>query len=126
MGWFTSRRNFATDLRAVPDLARYPELRFLDRFDALVPTLFGLLLLWIGGWPLVVWGLCISTVALFHGTSLINSMAHLVGSRRYETKDDSRNSLFLAILTLGEGWHNNHHHYPGSRHDRDSAGGRWT
>jgi stearoyl-CoA desaturase (delta-9 desaturase) len=63
---------------------------------------------------LLVWGLFISTVAVYHVTYLVNSATHLIGSRRYETKDDSRNSLIIALLTFGEGWHNNHHHYPNS------------
>ncbi|MHC4959379.1 MAG: acyl-CoA desaturase [Planctomycetota bacterium] len=114
VGWLTSPRNFPTDMTAVPDLARYPELRFLDRFDSLVPLLLGVALLALGGWQMFVWGFCISTVLLFHATSLINSLAHLVGRRRYPTPDGSRNSLVLALITLGEGWHNNHHYYPGA------------
>jgi len=112
MGWFTTRANFRSDLKMVPEFARYPELRFLDRFDIVVPIALALLLYWIGGAQMLVWGFFISTVAVFHATSFINSLAHVLGSRRYDTGDESRNSLLLAILTLGEGWHNNHHHYP--------------
>ncbi len=125
VGWFLVRENFATRLRLVPDLARYPELRWLDRFDAAVPLLLFAALFatgawlesaWPGlgtnGWQLVVWGFCLSTVALFHATFTINSLAHRFGSRRYETPDGSRNNAWLALLTLGEGWHNNHHRYP--------------
>jgi len=112
--WFTTPRNFGTEYEQVPDLARYPELRFLDRFDWVVPALFAATLFAIGGAHLLVWGFFISTVALFHGTCLINSAAHLMGRRRYETGDESRNSFILAIVTLGEGWHNNHHYSPGS------------
>ena len=127
VGWITSPPNFRTRLEVVPDLARYPELRFLDRFDVLVPVLFAAGLLGLGellaafapglgtnGWQLLVWGFFVSTVALFHATCTINSLAHLFGRRDYETRDDSRNSLLLALLTFGEGWHNNHHHYPAS------------
>jgi stearoyl-CoA desaturase (delta-9 desaturase) len=64
------------------------------------------------GWQLVVWGFFISSVFLFHGTCAVNSFAHTLGSRRYDTGDESRNSLVLALITLGEGWHNNHHHVP--------------
>ena len=126
-GWFLARANFATRRERVPDLARYPELRFLDRFDALVPLLLALGLYGAGEWlattapqlgtnglQLVVWGFCISTVALYHATFTINSLAHRMGRRRYATRDDSRNNLWLALLTFGEGWHNNHHHYPAS------------
>ena len=127
MGWFLARQNFATRAALVPDLARYPELRILDRYDALVPLLLAIALYALGdllagiapalgtdGPQLLVWGFCISTVALYQATFTINSLAHRFGSRRYATNDDSRNNLWLALLTLGEGWHNNHHHFPGA------------
>lgn len=127
VGWFLARENFATRAALVPDLARYPELRWLDRFDAAVPAALALLLFLAGewlaraapglgtdGWQLLVWGFCISTVALWHATFTINSLAHRFGTRRYATRDDSRNNAWLALLTLGEGWHNNHHRYPGA------------
>jgi stearoyl-CoA desaturase (delta-9 desaturase) len=110
----------------VKDLAKFPELVFLNRFDALVPALFAVGLFGLGkaletwapslgtnGWQLLVWGFFISTTALFHGTSCINSMAHVWGRQRYATGDDSRNSLLLSLITLGEGWHNNHHRHMG-------------
>ncbi|HSN32681.1 MAG TPA: acyl-CoA desaturase [Ideonella sp.] len=127
MGWFMARQNFAPRDGLVRSLARYPELRFLDRWDALVPLLLAALLWGVGtlaasfapalgtdGAQMVVWGFCVSTVALYHATFSINSLAHRFGSRRYATRDASRNSLWLALLTFGEGWHNNHHHYPAS------------
>lgn len=114
MGWITSPANFATDLEAVPDLAQYPELRFLDRFDILVPIVLAVTLFVVGGWQWLVWGFFVSTVVLFHCTCFINSLAHVLGRRRYQTGDDSRNSLLLALVTLGEGWHNNHHRFPGA------------
>jgi stearoyl-CoA desaturase (delta-9 desaturase) len=127
MGWFMARENFATRTELVARLARYPELRFLDRYDALVPALLCFALYAIGallehfapglgtnGAQLVVWGFCISTVVLYHGTFTINSLAHRLGRRRYATRDDSRNNFWLALLTFGEGWHNNHHHFPGA------------
>jgi len=127
VGWFLTRESFRTRLGRVPDLARYPELRFLDRYDALVPLLLAALLYasgeWLAdtapeletnGWQMLVWGFAISTVALYHATFTINSLAHRFGTRRYATRDDSRNNLWLALLTFGEGWHNNHHHYPGA------------
>ena len=125
MGWITARENFATREDLVPDLLRYPELRWLDRFDTLVPLALAALLFGVGalleavapglgtsGPQMVVWGFFVSTVILFHVTSLVNSAAHRIGGRRFDTRDDSRNSLLVALLTLGEGWHNNHHHYP--------------
>jgi stearoyl-CoA desaturase (delta-9 desaturase) len=127
MGWFLSRRHFAPDLGRVRDLLRYPELRWLDRFDILVPFALAVGLLALGGvlearWPslgtsggqMLVWGFFISTVACYHGTYTINSLCHVWGRRRYQTGDDSRNNLLLALITLGEGWHNNHHRYPSS------------
>ncbi len=124
IGWITSARNFPTDYSQVRDLAKFPELVFLNRFDTLVPILFATGLFGLGhflavnypglgvtSWQLLVWGFFISTTLLFHATSCINSMAHLLGRRRYDTGDNSRNSFLLAIITLGEGWHNNHHRY---------------
>jgi len=110
-GWFLSPANFPARMERVRDFARYPELRFLDRFDVAVPFLLGLAL-FLADPQLFVWGFCVSTVALYHATFTINSLAHRYGSRRYATRDDSRNNAWLALLTFGEGWHNNHHHYP--------------
>lgn len=127
VGWFLTPRAFRTDLERVPDLAKYPELRWLDRYDIVVPLLlavalyvFGALLqrfapeLHTSGGQLLVWGFFVSTIVLFHATVTINSLAHRFGSRRFATHDDSRNSLLLALLTFGEGWHNNHHFFPGT------------
>ena len=127
VGWFTCDAAFLTDYRRVGDWARYPELKFLNRFDAIVPLacLIGIYALgealatwapWLGtsGPQLTVWGFFISTVAVFHGTVSINSLAHVWGRRRFQTADDSRNNFFLALLTLGEGWYNNHHRWPTS------------
>jgi stearoyl-CoA desaturase (delta-9 desaturase) len=123
MGWFMSEDGFRPRLERIRDLLRYPELKFLDRFDSLVPALTGAALFGFGellrvfrpelgtsGGHLLVWG-AISTILLFHASSSINSVAHRFGWRRYATDDASRNSMALALLTLGEGWHNNHHHY---------------
>ena len=127
MGWFMTPRSFGTNLDAIKDLSRFPELRWLDRFDILVPVALATTLFALGGWlryafpqlhtsgpQLLIWGFFVSTVVLFHVTVTINSLAHRWGSRRYATRDDSRNNWLLALLTFGEGWHNNHHHYPGS------------
>ena len=127
MGWFLTRRAFATDRAAIPDLLRYPELRWLDRFDIVVPALLAAALYALGAWleaarptlgtsgpQMLAWGFCVSTIVLFHVTVTINSLAHRWGSRRFATRDDSRNNWLLALLTFGEGWHNNHHHFPGA------------
>lgn len=110
-GWFLSPANFPARLGRVRDLAKYPELRFLDRFDATVPSLLAVAL-FLMGFEYFVWGFCVSTVLLYHATFTINSLAHRYGSRRYATADDSRNNFWLALLTFGEGWHNNHHRFP--------------
>jgi stearoyl-CoA desaturase (delta-9 desaturase) len=112
VGWFLSTRHNATKLDRIKDLARYPELRFLDRWHAIPPTLLALGLFLAGGWPALLWGFFVSTTLLWHGTFVINSLAHVMGRQRYQTGDESRNSFMLAIITLGEGWHNNHHFYP--------------
>jgi stearoyl-CoA desaturase (Delta-9 desaturase) len=127
MGWVMGKSAFRTEEKQIPDLIKYPELRWLDRFDLAVPVLLGAVMFFGGmalekyapglhtnAMQLLIWGFFVSTVVLFHGTVTINSLSHLWGSRRYQTKDDSRNNWFLAIITLGEGWHNNHHHFPGS------------
>jgi stearoyl-CoA desaturase (delta-9 desaturase) len=127
MGWFLTRAGFQTDRSVIKDLLKFPELRLLDRFDILVPIALAFALFFTGqyleahhpdlgtsGPQLLIWGFFVSTVVLFHATVTINSLAHRFGRRRYPTSDDSRNSLLLALITFGEGWHNNHHHYPGS------------
>ena len=111
VGWILSSRYEEAPLHRIRDFARYPELRWLDRFHV-VPAIAYASLLWaVGGWPVLLWGYFVSTVMLWHGTFLVNSLAHVVGRRRYATTDESRNSLVIALLTMGEGWHNNHHHY---------------
>jgi stearoyl-CoA desaturase (delta-9 desaturase) len=114
VGWILSRRNHATKLDRVKDLARYPELRFLDRHHYLPPTALAIALFLAGGWGALLWGFFVSTVVLWHATFCINSLAHVIGRRRYETGEGSRNNLWLALVTFGEGWHNNHHYYPAS------------
>ena len=111
LGWFFTDEHRETDLAAVPDLAHYPELVWLDRHPYLPAVLTGFLIWLAAGWSGLVVGFLWSTVVLWHATFSINSLAHLVGRRRYLTGDQSRNNLWLALLTFGEGWHNNHHHY---------------
>jgi stearoyl-CoA desaturase (delta-9 desaturase) len=109
VGWILSRRHAATKLERVKDLARFPELVWLDRFHAVAPVALAAGLFAAGGWGALLWGFFVSTVLLWHGTFVINSLAHVIGRRRYETGDEARNSFALALLTMGEGWHNNHH-----------------
>ncbi len=105
----------------VKDLARYPELRWLQKYNMVPPVALAVVMFLIGGWHLLLWGFLVSTVMAWHGSFSINSLAHLIGRRRYPTTDESRNSMMLALLTLGEGWHNNHHHYMTSA----NQGWRW-
>lgn len=127
IGWLTSMKNFPTAYKAIPDLSKFPELVFLNRYDQTVPFAYGLVMLG-AGWLLqtflpssgvtvgqfFIWTFFLSTTVLLHGTLFINSLAHVWGRRRYATDDDSRNSWLLTFITLGEGWHNNHHRYPHS------------
>jgi stearoyl-CoA desaturase (delta-9 desaturase) len=120
-GWLVSGRYDTTDYRKVADLARIPELRWLNRYWIVPPALLATVVLLVGGWSMFLIGFCVSSVVLFHGMAALDSLNHLVGFQRYETGDNSRNSVVLALLNLGEGWHNNHHHYPSSA----SAGFFW-
>ena len=127
VGWVMSTEFVQTRLELMKDFLVFPELRWLERNHLLAPALLIVALLglgWMcqaffpglhtGPFQMFTWGFCISTTLVYHGTFMINSAAHLFGSRRFQTGDESRNSLILALITLGEGWHNNHHRYPGS------------
>jgi stearoyl-CoA desaturase (delta-9 desaturase) len=111
LGWILATRHTKTDLARVQDLARYPELRFMNAHDVSFVVGFSVLLFVIGGPLALVWGGFVPLVLCWHATFTINSLAHVWGRRRYATTDDSRNNVVLALLTFGEGWHNNHHHY---------------
>ena len=127
IGWFLNEQNFSTRKEVIKDWLKFPEIVWLDRFSLPVVLFTAFAIYGLGEWlsiaypslgtsglQLLVWGFVISTVLLIHATLCINSLAHLYGSRDFETKDNSRNNLFLSIITLGEGWHNNHHYYAGS------------
>jgi stearoyl-CoA desaturase (delta-9 desaturase) len=124
MGWLTSRANFPTQMKYVQDWAKFTELRWINRYDTVIPVLLAIALFISGrllevyapelgtsGMQMLIWGFFISTTVHFHAVVTINSMAHMFGSRRYDTPDTSRNNWLLSLITLGEGWHNNHHHY---------------
>jgi stearoyl-CoA desaturase (delta-9 desaturase) len=113
IGWIFDH-NSATDWPRVKDLSRYPELVMLDKLWFVPPIVLGVAVYMICGAMGLFGGFMLSTVLLWHGTFTINSLSHVWGSRRYPTSDDSRNNPFLAIITMGEGWHNNHHHFMGS------------
>jgi stearoyl-CoA desaturase (delta-9 desaturase) len=127
VGWFLCSKHNDADPRLIRDLIGFRELLFLNRFHALPPAalavsvlLLGTLLhifapgLHTGPAQMLVWGFCVSTVLVYHGTFLVNSLAHVFGRRRFPTKDDSRNNFLIALITFGEGWHNNHHYAPSS------------
>ncbi len=127
MLWFLTEKNFQSQAHKIKDFSKFKELQILDRFDIVAPIIMAVVIYSIGemlayfapslntnGWQLVVWGFFVSTIILYHATYTINSIAHRFGRRRFDTKDESRNNWFLAIITLGEGWHNNHHHYAGT------------
>ncbi len=127
VGWILCRKHEATRWNLVQNLARYPELVWLNKYPTPVGLALAVLVyafgawaetnapgLGTGRWQMLAWGWAISTVLLYHGTFFINSLAHVFGSRRYPTGDDSRNNFLLSLITLGEGWHNNHHFAPAS------------
>jgi stearoyl-CoA desaturase (delta-9 desaturase) len=111
MFWILASRHKRTDIDRIRDFARYPELRFLDRHDLAFAIAWGFVTYAIGGATALFWGFFVAIVLAWHVTFCINSLAHVLGRRRYATSDDSRNNAALALLAFGEGWHNNHHHY---------------
>jgi stearoyl-CoA desaturase (delta-9 desaturase) len=127
MFWFLTKSGSHTRERLIPDFRKFPELFLMERWFLVPPLLLAAALFAFGelaaarwpqlgttGWQMFVWGFGVSTVALYHGTYTINSVSHVWGKQRYETGDTSRNNWLLALVTLGEGWHNNHHHFSAS------------
>jgi stearoyl-CoA desaturase (delta-9 desaturase) len=127
VGWVLCAQFIETRTELVKDLLQFPELRLLDEFYYVPPILLAVGMYFFGdylgvaypsldtnGLQMLGWGFFVSTVLLYHGTFCVNSLTHMFGKRRFKTTDDSRNSLLISLITLGEGWHNNHHRYPGS------------
>jgi stearoyl-CoA desaturase (Delta-9 desaturase) len=123
MNWILCPKYEETRFDIIPDFAKYPELRLINRFHWVPPLLLGSAVLILGAFisgslagafGYAVIGFALSTIFLWHSTFLVNSVAHVLGTRRFATRDTSRNNLVIALLTGGEGWHNNHHHYPAS------------
>jgi stearoyl-CoA desaturase (delta-9 desaturase) len=112
VGWILCDKYGESRHDNIRDFAKYPELRFLDKHDWIGPWTLGVLCFLIGGWSGLLIGFFASTVVLWHVTFTVNSLAHVFGRRAYDTPDTSRNNVFIAIATAGEGWHNNHHRYP--------------
>lgn len=111
VGWILSPENSETDMKYIQDFAKYPELRWLNKYFLVPPTLYAITCWLLWGWAGLFWVFFFSTMCLFHGTFFINSLTHVFGKVRYHSGDDSKNSLILALITCGEGWHNNHHYY---------------
>ncbi len=125
VGWILGPDYKKTEFKAIKDFAKFPELVWLNRFYIIPPIVLGTAVMLLGGyvnggsmatllthgWSTLVVGFGLSTVILWHGTFSINSIMHKFGKPRYDTGDESKNSLWLALITLGEGWHNNHHYY---------------
>src|ERR1700722_11857916 len=111
LGWIFSKKFEETDSERIKDFTKYPELVWLDRYWAVPPAAFAVVLFLMGGPLALVWGFFVSTSLLWHGTFTINSLSHMFGSRRYAIADNSKNNGLLAAITMGEGWHNNHHYY---------------
>jgi stearoyl-CoA desaturase (delta-9 desaturase) len=111
MGWIVSNKYIETPDAQTREFAAYPELQWLNKHWSIPPIALAVLFYAFGGLWALYWGMAVGTTLLWHGTFTINSLSHVWGTRRYKTKDTSRNNFFLALLTMGEGWHNNHHHY---------------
>jgi len=114
MGWILCDKYAEIPTDRIRDFAKYPELRFIDKYNGVFTWLTALACFLIAGWSGLFVGFFLSTVVLWHDTFLVNSLAHVMGRRRYATSDTSRNSAIIAIATMGEGWHNNHHHHQAS------------
>lgn len=127
VGWVLSSEFVNTRKELVKDLLKFPEIKLLDKYNMVPPIMLGAFTFFLGSFlesyfpglgtnafQMLIWGFFVSTVLLYHGTFCINSLAHLVGNKRFKTDDDSRNHWLCSIITLGEGWHNNHHRYPGA------------
>jgi stearoyl-CoA desaturase (delta-9 desaturase) len=110
MGWILNPDSTHPDLSNVSDLTRFPELCLVDKYKWVPIIAYALGCYALAGVSGLVWSFAVSTILVLHATALINSLGHAWGTRRYETRDTSRNNAFLAFITLGEGWHNNHHH----------------
>jgi stearoyl-CoA desaturase (delta-9 desaturase) len=111
VGWILCPKYARTPVEHIKDFEKYPEIRWINKYHLVPPVLLAGLCYASGGASALVGGFLLSTVILYHGTFIVNSLTHVFGRRRYETTDTSRNSFLIALVTGGEGWHNNHHHY---------------
>ena len=114
IGWFLNdarHDRLAPSNPVVRDFSSVPEIAWLERYHVVPPLALAVAMYLAGGWPWLVWGFCLPTMTLAHATFAINTINHMFGSRRFETRDASRNNVFTAVFAAGEGWHNNHHRY---------------
>jgi stearoyl-CoA desaturase (delta-9 desaturase) len=123
MQWFLAKKHFDVQWELIPDFKDNPELKWLNKHEFVPGTALMIAVFfigyaitgtWLGAAGVCIIGFFLSTILLWHGTFTVNSLAHVFGSRRFATRDTSRNNLLIALLTGGEGWHNNHHHYQAS------------
>ncbi|MCC6364426.1 MAG: fatty acid desaturase [Bryobacterales bacterium] len=118
MGWIlwgeAKHNNTRLNSKYAPDLAKHKFYVWLNNWHWVPMVVLGLILLAVGGLPMMLWGICLRVVVGLHSTWLVNSATHMWGARRFATRDDSRNNWWVALLTFGEGWHNNHHAHPTS------------
>ena len=124
--WFMTDYAVPTFLKEIPDWLKFKELQFLNRFDWIPLVLLGFAcyyapqITWfaeltgLSNMQMLLWGFFVPTIVLYHATFAVNSITHMFGKRRFNTKDQSRNNWIVAIFAFGEGWHNNHHFFPGS------------
>jgi stearoyl-CoA desaturase (delta-9 desaturase) len=113
-GWVFDNRWEGTPVEAMREFTSFPELVWLNKYHFVPPFVLAVACYLIGGFAGLVWGFAVSTTLLWHATYSVNSVSHVFGRRRYETEDTSRNNWLIALLTFGEGWHNNHHYYMAS------------
>lgn len=118
IGWLvlgeSNHSNTQKMSKYVPDLAKHRFYQWLNNYHWVSNVVLAIVLLGVGGWPLMLWGTCVRIVFGLHATWLVNSATHMWGARRFATRDDSRNNWWVALITFGEGWHNNHHAHPTS------------
>ena len=124
--WFMTDYALPTFLKEIPDWVKFKELRFINRFDWIAVVALAAGCYYLGEWSsfqtftgmnglsMLAWGFFLPTVLLYHATFSVNSLTHMFGKKKYDTGDESRNNWFVSIITFGEGWHNNHHFFPGS------------
>ncbi len=112
MGWMLSQNPSSKEVpRFTQDIINDPVYQFFQKYFIPIQVVLGLILYSFGGWPFVIWAIFVRLVVVFHCTWFVNSATHKFGYQSYESEDNSKNCWWVALLTFGEGWHNNHHAY---------------